>query len=166
MASKKEQTGYKAVNLINGEFASFHKPTVKYHIGKPTRQRVKPNHEKGLYLYQLLSDAITYAKNSHPKLAIVLYCKYHKPMVDYHGKIAASVVIPISVLGFVIDGEYNPVYGDCTWLINHLTKYEAGKLPPQPAEIICGNQVFHINDCNAVKRGRCRELLKALKVEV
>jgi hypothetical protein len=169
MASKKQpQVGYKAVSLQNGKLVSFYKPVVEYKLGKLTKQAVKPDHESGLYLYTDLQTAITYAKNSHKdSLAVIIKCRYRKPIITYEfeGKIAVTGIIPLSIEGYVVDGEYQKIYGDIDWLINHFTKYQNGKLPPQPAIITCGNQTFNINDCNKIKRGKFREIMKSLKTE-
>jgi len=164
MASRgKPQIGYKAVNFSNGELVSFHKPTLLCNLNKQIKTTGLTDLDSNLY--RTVEDAVIYAKEARIEFAVILKCKYRKPIKEYEftGKFSASAIIPIEITGIFNGGEYIKSLGNADWLMKHLSKYPNASLPPQAAVITYGNQTINIKDCNTVKRGKVKELVKALK---
>jgi hypothetical protein len=157
------QIGYKAVNFSNGKLVSFHKPALLCNLNKQIKTTGLTDLDSNLY--RTIEDAVIYTKLARIEFAIILKCKYHKPIKEYEftGKFSASAVIPIEVVGIFNNGEYIKQSGNSEWLLNHLSKYPNASLPPQSAVITYGKQTIRIEDCPKVKRGKVKELVKALK---
>lgn len=163
---------HKVVKIRDGKMFSTFKDDIEYIMDKQYHQEACSGHEGGYYFFSTIEDAHRYKRTLGIGNYKIVECKVWGKFVlyDFDNKFAYSYfkILRFSNIPLVLLLQENNInipknsIIDDSWYVEHLNKYQNGKLPEQSIEFILDGK--RIGNLVSTKRpGTVKKFMEIIK---